>query len=403
MRKGTVYQRHLRSCPRGEDGEYRQHKCRGAWAYMLDAGRTPEGKRKQVSKGGFPTRRAAEAALREAQARDVSSLADVHRLPVGEFLDQWLAGKRGLRPSTVQGYRSHIDRYLRPAIGHVLLTDLRPHHLDALISGLMTPSDVARSAATVRRIHATLRSALNAAVRRRLIPWNPALHVELPSADRRRSMVWTATQVGQFLDYMSEHRLHAMFRLVALAGLRRGEAVGLRWVDVDLESGTLAVAQQAVELRGRLHFGPPKTRSGDRVVPLDAGTVGALRRHRDQQSDERLKWGSAYVESGLVFTRENGEPLNPSWVTHVFQRLAAEAGLPPIRFHDLRHTSASLALVAGVPIKVVSHRLGHSTTAITADLYTHVVPEVARGAADQIAALLPSRNEPRDDGMFTPR
>ena len=172
---------------------------------------------------------------------------------------------------------------------------------------------------------------------------------------------------------------------------------------VDLESGTLAVAQQAVELRGRLHFGPPKTRSGDRVVPLDAGTVGALRRHRDQQSDERRKWGSAYVESGLVFTRENGEPLNPSWVTHVFQRLAAEAGLPPIRFHDLRHTSASLALVAGVPIKVVSHRLGHSTTAITADLYTHVVPEVARGAADQIAALLPGRNEPRDDGMFTPR
>ncbi|MGH8869084.1 MAG: site-specific integrase [Actinomycetes bacterium] len=158
----------------------------------------------------------------------------------------------------------------------------------------------------------------------------------------------------------------------------------------------LAVVQKAVELRGRLHFGPPKTRQGDRVVPLDAVTVMRLREHHKRQEAERDLWREGYLESGLVFTRENGEPLNPSWVTHTFRRLTQQAGLPVIRFHDLRHTSASLALAAGVPIKVVSHRLGHSTTAITADLYTHVVPEVARGAAEQIAGLLPRREEGDD-------
>ncbi|MGH8869083.1 MAG: hypothetical protein ACRDYU_13955 [Actinomycetes bacterium] len=113
---------------------------------MPDAGRTPEGKRRQVSKGSFPTRWAAEAALRDAQARDVASLAEVHRLTVGEFLDQWLAGKRGLRPSTEQGYRSHVDKYLKPGIGHVLLADLRPHHVDAVITGLMTSGRTPRTA-----------------------------------------------------------------------------------------------------------------------------------------------------------------------------------------------------------------------------------------------------------------
>jgi integrase len=153
----------------------------------------------------------------------------------------------------------------------------------------------------------------------------------------------------------------------------------------------LAVRQQLVETKDGLRFGPPKTRSGERAVPLDALTVEILREHAARQTADRVSWGLGWRERGLVFTRENGDLLRPDYVTHLFARLALEAGLPRIRLHDLRHTSASLALTAGVPMKVVSERLGHSSTAITADLYTHVVPTAAREAADRIAATVPLR------------
>jgi integrase len=155
-------------------------------------------------------------------------------------------------------------------------------------------------------------------------------------------------------------------------GMRRGEVVGLRWQDVDFDGRCLFVVQQITDVGGRLVVGTPKTRRGARVVPFDDHTVGRLRAHHEIQALERVAWGSAWHDSGLVFTREDGRPLRPEYVTRHFQRLAAEAGLPVIRLHDPRHTNASIAFAAGVDIKVVSERLGHSTIAITADLYTHV-------------------------------
>ncbi len=158
--------------------------------------------------------------------------------------------------------------------------------------------------------------------------------------------------------------------------------MGLRWSDVNLDSSMLAVKQQLLETEDGLRFGPPKTRSGERAISLDALTVEVLREHAARQTSDRVFWGLGWQERGLVFTRENSDLLRPDYVTHLFARQALEAGLPRIRLHDLRHTSASLALTAGVPMKVVSERLGHSSTAIMANLYTHVVPTVARAAAD---------------------
>ncbi len=185
-------------------------------------------------------------------------------------------------------------------------------------------------------------------MKRRLIPWNPAVHVELPTADKPDTAVWTPSQLGHFLDEIADHRLYTLFHVVALGGLRRGEALGLRWIDVNLDNGDLRVVQQLVDTADGLSFGPPKTRSGVRVVPLDAGTVQALRDHRDRRDEERADWGEAWIDRSLVFTRENGEMLRPDYVSHLFVRLAAHTGLPAIRLHDLRHTSASLALAAGV-------------------------------------------------------
>lgn len=397
MTRGSILQRHMTACPRTVDGKVLPHRCRGPWSYYLLVGHGPDGRRRQLTRSGFPTKRAAQDALREVLAREDAEIAEVHRLRVATYLRQWLESKRKIRRTTMRSYESHVRLYLEPHLGRILLAELRPHHLDVMYLDLLSSAN--RGPATVQRVHATLRSALNAAVKRRLIPWNPALHIELPTSGKPATTVWTAQQFGQFLDEYSEHRLYGLFHLVGLTGLRRGEVLGLRWLDLDLGAGVLRIAQQLVDAGGGPEFGPPKTRSGVRVVPLDAGTIDVLRGHRDRQDAERAAWGAAWVDSGLIFTRENGEHVRPDYVTHLFRRLAIGAELPAIRLHDLRHTSASLALAAGVPMKVVSERLGHSSTAITADLYTHVVPLVAQDAADRIAALVPRRIKLETEGL----
>jgi len=219
------------------------------------------------------------------------------------------------------------------------------------------------------------------------------LHVELPEHIPSTTSLWTPEQLGAFLSSTSGHRLRALFRLLAVTGLRRGEAVGLHWTDLDLDAAVLAVRWQLVAAVGGAALGPPKSRSGTRAVPLDARTVEELRTHRQRQNVERRVWGEAWTDHGLVFTREDGSPLRPDYVSHLAIKLMHRAGVPRIRLHDLRHTNASLALAAGVPLKVVSYRLGHSSTAITSDLYTHVIPSLGQDTADRIAALIDQQVE----------
>ena len=388
VRRGSVFQRHTRKCPRDTDGTWKPHKCRGAWSFHVGAGRRSDGSRRQITRSGYRTKRDAETALAEALAREDAGVAEVHGLTVGAYLCQWLQGKRSLRPKTVDGYRFDIDRYLVPAIGAMRLADLRPHHVDQMYGDLMSLADRPATPSTIRHLHTTLRSALNTAVKRRLIPWNPALHVELPEESRRPTTVWTPDQLQRFLESVADHRLFALFRLVATAGLRRGEALGLHWVDVDLEGAAFTVRWQLVDAGGGPQLGPPKTKTGARVVTIDQVTVSVLRRHREAQQAERHAWGEAWKDTGLVFTREDGAALRPDAVSHLFAKLTRNASLVPIRLHDLRHTNASLALAAGIPLKVVSDRLGHSSIAITSNLYTHVIPAVARDAAERIGTML---------------
>ena len=274
-----------------------------------------------------------------------------------------------------------------------------------------------RACRSLRRIRATtsrrgsdVREAHRAeAVKRKQIGHNPASNVELAAGRRPQAVVWTEDrieawrrtgtrpavavwtpqQAGAFLDAAVRHRLYPLFHLVAYRGLRRGEAVGLRWQDTDLEAGLLRITQQVVQLGWATEVGAPKTHSGARSVSLDARTVAVLRTWRSAQLGERQACGVAWQDTGLVFTREDGSQLHPDTVTTVFEQLHRAAGLPPIRLHDLRHTAASLALAAGVPLKVVSEQLGHSSLAITADTYTSVLPAVAQAAAEAVADVIP--------------
>ncbi len=391
MKHGTVVQIHTRSCPRAEDGSFVPHRCKGSWRYTLEYGRASNGQRLQTSKAGFPTKGAAQTALQEL-VRTLMTDVTLTSLTVQEYLENWLASKHALKPTTMALYTEFTTNYLVPHLGQIRLLELRAHHLDRMYEHI-TVGMRGRplSPSTIRRIHGVLRSALNTAVKRRLIPYNPAEHIELAPENPKKPKPWNPEQCRTFLEHIATDRLANLYHLILITGMRRGESVGLRWEDLDLDRATLSVNQQITDVNGRSMVSTPKTKRGDRVVYLDAETVVMLRRQQETQNLEHTAWGPAWNEAGLVFTREDGSALRPEYATRHFQALAQDAGLPVIRLHDLRHTNASLALDAGVDLKVVSERLGHSQIAITADLYTHVNSGPGRAAADQIARALRRR------------
>ncbi len=378
-------------------------KAHGTWYFRADVGRGPDGRRREKRQGGYRTKAAALAALADL----VSSVGkgeyrDDGRLTVAAWLEQWIEEKvdDGMRPSTERGYRRHIREHLVPQLGRHRLGALRPGHVDGLLRSMRSEG---RGATTIRRVHATLRSALATAKRRRLITFNAAEDVDLPPAPRAHVAPWEVTELATFLDHATGHRLGPLYELMAFTGLRRGEACGLRWADVDLEQGVLHVRKQFVQVGHEVVEGRPKTRSGeDRRVDLGERAVGVLLAHRLGQDAERATWGDAYDDRGLAFAREDGSPLHPEQVTKTFKRLARQAGVRPVRLHDLRHGQASLMLAAGVDMAVVSKRLGHSSITLTSDTYSHLLEGVGRTAAAAAEGLVPARS-PADAPTMRPR
>ena len=239
------------------------------------------------------------------------------------------------------------------------------------------------------------------------LAYNPALGVELPAAPKQQVRPWEPNELGAFLDHVQAHRLGALFEVLAACGLRRGEALGLAWKDINFLDGTLTIRRQLLNAwaDGAPVFGEPKTATGRRVVEVDSRTLGTLIAHRLAQDSERATWGRGYEDHDLVFSQENGRPLDPSHVTKLFCRLAAEAGLRRVRLHDLRHGSASLMLAAGIPVEVVSKRLGHSSISVTTDIYSHLLEGVGRRAAEAAMGLVPrspiATTETSSDHMVT--
>lgn len=359
------------------------HKRGNTWAVMWDEPRGADGRRRQRKKGGFATRKEAQAHLTQMLAA-IKKQAYVQpvRTTFGDYLiGQWLPSLT-VRPSTKRAYESHVKIYLIPRLGDVPLQRLSRGDLKAMFAdlsqrGIRKPL----SAATLRRVHATVRVALNTALSEDLILRNPAVGLKLEVTRKPDIVVWTAAELRTFLDAVAQDALYPVYLFVSMTGVRRGEAVGLRWADVDLDAGRVSIRRQITQ-RGRLlEEGAPKTRSGFRSIALDPRTVQVLRRVRARQAENRLAWGSAYEDHDLVFARENGAPERPDHVSDHFDLLVQKTGLKRIRFHDLRHTHATLMLSNGVPAKVVSERLGHSSIALTLDTYSHVLPALGEEAA----------------------
>jgi integrase len=361
----------------------------GRWSFRISAGFDPQTKkRRQVNGGTYATKREAQVERNKAAALvDRGKVPTVDRTTYAEYLPRWLArrstmsqGKRGpLAGSTLENYTRYVEQDIASSsLGAMQVRQIRRAHVQAFVDDLVAAG---RGAVTVRRIVAVVQGSLRAAVKDELLEDFPAAHLDLPPVDAEEFQPWEPAQVGHFLDVAGEHRLGALFEVAIFTGIRRGALVALEWADVDLAEREIRVRRD-------------KTEAGRRRVALDDRAVGALVAWQIAQAAEREAWGAAYADGGLVFTMEDGRPLKPQYVTRLFEKLRAKAGLPKMTFHGQRHQQASLQLAAGTPLAVVSKRLGHANVSTTADIYSHLLRSTEHDAANAAAALVPPRRVP---------
>jgi integrase len=357
----------------------------GRWEAMVTL---PTGKRKSYYR---KTRAEASAAL-TAALRDLGQGVPVvaEKQTVAEYLTWWLnSAAHGLSPSSLTRYRSHVTRSIVPAIGRIRLAKLTPQPIQALYAGMLEDGYAPN---TVRQMHAVLRRALGEATRLGLVPRNVATLVAVPRPARHDMHVLSADEARTLLAAVEGDRLEALYVLALTTGMRRGEMLALRWTDVDLHAKSPAVHVRATlryQNSDTYFFDPPKTDKSRRRIGLSSTALEALRAHRTRQLEDRLAAGVAWRDEDLVFCTPIGGALcGNHFSERDFQALLARAGLPRIRFHDMRHTCATLLLRRGVHPKVVSELLGHSTVTMTLDRYSHVLPDMQQAAMEAMDGIL---------------
>lgn len=370
-----------------------------SWAIIIDYGRDPlTGKRIKKHWETFKGKKTdADARLRRILADiEEGTAVDPSKEMVGEFLVRWLRdyGRPRLAPSTLESYEGKIRLYILPALGHVPLQKLQPLHLQSLYAALL---DRGLSPRTVQYVHRIIHRALVMAVRWQLVARNVADAVEAPVPRRKEMPLPDAPDVQRLLAAFAGDTLGPLVAAAVYTGLRRGELLGLRWSDVDLEQQVIHVrrSMQRIIGQGRITR-EPKTEKARRVVDFPDSLVPILRRLRRNQAKDRLAMPEFWEDHGLVFCQANGRPLDPSGVSRRFHRMAVAAGFPGLRFHDLRHIYASLLLKLGIHPKVVQGLLGHSTVNITLDTYSHVLPGIKAEAAAKLDNLLAGGKQRRN-------
>lgn len=394
-----VFQRHARTCKRGP-------RCGCPWAYMLELP-SGGGPRRQIGRSGFPSQKTAAEARREAQDAYKDKSVDVQRgrITLGEWLDEWLVLRQQahdddpLSPSTLSNYKMHIEEAWKPRLGQVKMRDLTTTDIRNVLDSLKVqgPSGRPLSKGSVQRYKATLSSALTWAHAEGIIASNPLERLK-PKRKKAKKVnsrpkwiagMWTLEDWQKFSEGISGDRLAPLYRLAVDSGMRRGELCGLRWRDVDLDRGTITVSVALVHVGNEVVETTPKTDAGtDRTVHLTDGTIAVLKAWRATQMKERLKAGDAWAGTDRVFTDALGNHLVPKSVYQHFVRKVAALGLPRMRFHDLRHLSATIGGAVGESPKEMSVRLGHTDPAFTQRVYQHVWDQQAKEGASKRGSLL---------------
>lgn len=386
-----------------------QKRGENTWRLHIFVGREPgTGKPIYQTRTFHGPKKEAERQLRElVRDYELGRVTEPSRQSLSEFLDQWLetAARQKVRARTLQDYRNLVRCYIRDTIGFVPLGKLTPMQIQSLYSALSdgesprsgVPAREPLSPRTIRNLHFTLKQALQQAVRWRMIAFNPASDVELPRPksrhDRHLLRPLTPEQIPLFVRAIEQDRFKVLFHLLLGTGMRPGEALGLKWTCVDFRHGTVRVEQTLVRIFGQgggWRLEEPKTAKSRRTIPIPPELIALLNVQRKNQAEERQLADDKWQEHDFVFTASNGQPLHElNIVKRHFKPALERAGLPShIRLYDMRHTHATALLLMGEPEKVVSERLGHSTTVLTMDTYCAVLPTMQRGAASKIGAFL---------------
>lgn len=358
----------------------------GRWTASVDLG-IQNGRRKRKYLYGKTRRDVAELlkiALRDQQmGRTLAS----GRVTIGAFLDQWLSEiiKQRVRPGTFQGYESYVRLHLKPSIGHHQLSKLEPHHVQSMINLKLSTG---LSARTVNYLRAILRSALNQALRWDLVVRNVATLVDPPRSKRFHCQPLTPEQVHKLLDTVRGNRMEALITVAIALGLRQGEALGLRWRDVDQNNGVIHIRHGIQKIGKSWQFIEPKTDQSRRSINMPKVSIDVLVEHKTRQILERAAAGDRWQDWNLVFPSAIGTPQDNSNATHRFQDILKRAELPRQRFHDLRHFCASLLLAQHVDPRVVMEILGHSQISLTMNTFAHVMPVLQQESASLMDAIL---------------
>ena len=381
--------------PARPEGVYQD--ARGGWYFKVTLGRNPlTGRRAQVTRRGFRTATEAGRARREVVGRVDAGLVRPSStvITVNELLDLYLDGldaDERLSAKTRFDYRHYAQDYVRPLLGGKKVRDLTPEAVVAWQRALTkaggTKNGKPLAPNTIRLARSPLSGALKLAVRMGVLAVNPVAAVARPRAPRSIPKHWTPEQAREFLELMQGDRTYPVWAFLLGSGLRIGELVWLRWVNVDLARRHVRVVEFASTLGHDLVSSSGKSREAVRTIELDDGLVRVLRAQRATQNEESLA-SATYVQSGFVFTKVDGGSYHPQYLSRMIGRYSEELQLPRLTAHGLRHTSATLMLASGVPPKVAAERLGHADPTLFTNLYSHVTPTMQRDAADKIGSAL---------------
>lgn len=394
------------SCAPGNKKPWNCEKCgkdlsriEGRWAAVATIGIKPQtGKPNRKTFYGKTRREAVEKMQGVLSEVRSGTYVEPTNITLEQWLNSWLDGRKGhVAYSTWRNYRNMIKNHLIPEVGKVKMVNLKTRDIQALLNrkmeegGRKDRKKGSLSSRTVKYIYQTLHGALKQAIKERVIVFNPCESVELPKQHKEEMKPLNWQEVQRFLQEAEGNRYYAAYILELSTGLRKGELLGLKWEDLDFERGTLLVKRQLLRVgkeEGGLVLSEPKTKRSSRKLTLDQSVLNTLKEHRKKQAQEKLLLGECYQDQGLIFATEEGKPVEPRNFTRKFKRILKSAGLPDIRFHDMRHTFATLALEAGIPAKVVQEYLGHSTITMTLDTYSHLTQDMQTESAKIIAGFL---------------
>jgi integrase len=370
------------------DGEGTIYKRKdGRWCGQVTIGTDP--------KTGKPIRKTFYGDKRKEVAKQMTELKQKlfegsyrkqSEMKFGDWLSEWNKGRKNtVAYSTYRVYDSIIRNHLNAEIGDIKLKELETRHLQKVLNNRF---DSGLNTGTVRLIYAIANKALKQAVKERLIYSNPAKGIELPTKQEEDKLhIWSKKQVSRFLARANDHRYYMVFFLAVNTGMRRGELLGLKWGDIDFTKKRLEVKRQAVKTDKGIILKKPKSKAGNRVIPITNNVVKELKGHKIRQSENKLALGNNYKDQDLVNCNKMGEPISPMMAYIEFKNLSRDINLPEIKLHDLRHTFSTMFLENGGNIKTLQQILGHASISVTMDIYSHVTDEMLDSAAKNMDTM----------------